>query len=266
MNEDLLQKSIVFNIPGMNDVTVHHDLTYKQAGDIELMMDVYIPTALSVSDPVPIVMFVHGGPISPDLRLQPKDWGVFRSYGRLIAASGMACMTFNHRHWSRTDLDTPASDIATAISYIRENADSFHVDPDRLCIWGVSGAGPLLSFVFRERPAFVRCLVAYYAVMDLRHFGDQAEYETKIVETYSPAAHLGANLPTDLPIFVARAGLDRAILNESIDRFIHQALKANACLDVANHPHGRHAFDILDDDPRTHEIISRTIAFVSKHV
>lgn len=266
MHEELLQRRVVVSIPGMHDVTIHRDLRYKPAGDSEFLMDVYLPTSRSTATRVPIVMFVHGGPIPPDLRPQPKDWGQYQSFGRLIAASGIACVTFNHRYWSQTDLDTPASDIAAAISYIRENAGSFPIDPDRMCMWGVSGGGPLLSFVFRERPAFVRCLVAYYALMDLRQLKDQAGYETEIVETYSPAAHLGAGRPMDLPLFVARAGLDHPVLNESIDRFIQQALIANACLEMANHPHGRHAFDILDDEPRTYEIISRTIAFIAAHV
>ncbi len=51
-------------------------------------------------------------------------------------------------------------------------------------------------------------------------------------------------------------------MNAGIDRFVEQALAANACLDVLNHPTGRHGFDILDDDARSREIIARAVEFL----
>jgi hypothetical protein len=59
-----------------------------------------------------------------------------------------------------------------------------------------------------------------------------------------------------------RAGLDHPFLNAGIDRFIQQALATNACIDVLTHPTGRHGFDILDDNPRSREIIARTLEFL----
>ena len=50
--------------------------------------------------------------------------------------------------------------------------------------------------------------------------------------------------------------------NSAIDRFARQALEANAALELINHPEGRHAFDILDDDARSREIIARTVEFL----
>lgn len=147
-----------------------------------------------------------------------------------------------------------------------DNAVSLRIDPDRLCLWGFSGGGPLLSFVLRDPPAFVRCLVAYYAVLDLRHLGERSELDRETARAFSPAAHLGRNCPWDLPIFVARTGLDRPAINEAIDGFVRQSLAANACLELANHPRGRHAFDILDDDDRTREIIAGTVQFVRTHL
>lgn len=51
-------------------------------------------------------------------------------------------------------------------------------------------------------------------------------------------------------------------MNAGIDRFVEQALAANACLDVLNHPTGRHGFDILDDNARSREIIARAVEFL----
>jgi acetyl esterase/lipase len=65
---------------------------------------------------------------------------------------------------------------------------------------------------------------------------------------------------------VARAGLDSPWLNAGLDRFVERALAAGATIDLLNHPHGRHAFDVLDDDPRSRQIIRRTLAFLQDHL
>jgi hypothetical protein len=67
-------------------------------------------------------------------------------------------------------------------------------------------------------------------------------------------------------MFIARAGLDAAIVNDSIDLFVREALAANAMFDFANHPNGHHGFDILDDDERSREIIARATEFVKIHL
>ena len=65
---------------------------------------------------------------------------------------------------------------------------------------------------------------------------------------------------------VARAGLDRPLLNEAIDRFIAVALRKNATIDVMNHPTGQHGFDFRDDNERTREILARTVEFIQTSV
>jgi hypothetical protein len=44
------------------------------------------------------------------------------------------------------------------------------------------------------------------------------------------------------------------------------ALVANAPVTVVSHPTGRHALDILDDDPRTHEIVRTTLDCLRTHL
>ena len=67
-------------------------------------------------------------------------------------------------------------------------------------------------------------------------------------------------------MLVARAGLDSPMVNTPIDLFVREALACNASLDLLNHQRGQHGFDILDDDPRSHEIIARAIAFAKEHL
>ena len=63
-------------------------------------------------------------------------------------------------------------------------------------------------------------------------------------------------------MLIVRAGLDYPQLNASIDRLITAALAKNVNIDVMNHATGRHAFDILDDNARSREIIQATVEFL----
>jgi acetyl esterase/lipase len=236
-------------------------LVYKTDGESKLAMDVYGPADRPARVRLPAVLFVHGGPIPREM-LAPTEWGVFISYGELAVASGFVGVAFNHRLHTPTDYLTAQGDMQAAIDYLRGHADDLGVDADRIAVWVFSGGGPLLAWCLRDRPSFVRCLLAFYAILDLRHLlpPDAGAEMGARFQALSPAAHLGAAAAT-LPIFVARAGLDSAVVNTSIDTFVREALAANMSIDLANHSAGQHGFDILDDDERSREIVTRAIAF-----
>lgn len=56
------------------------------------------------------------------------------------------------------------------------------------------------------------------------------------------------------------------MINQAINVFVMEALAGNAPLELMNHSAGRHGFDILDDDERSREIITRAVAFAQVHV
>jgi len=244
MAERDFSKPIVYHVDGMRDVRVQRDVVYKWDGAAELKMNIYSPARLSGDARVPAVVFVHGGPI-PEQFTPPTRWGVFVSYGELAAASALVGVTFNHRLYAPTDYERSQADVAAAIDYVREHAVQLNVDADRIALWYFSGAGPLLSAVLRDRPAYVRCVLAFYAYLDKREVREKG---------------------SGLPMFIARAGLDQPLINQSIDAFVQEALAGNVPLELMNHPAGRHGFDILDDDERSREIIARAVAFAQVHV
>ncbi|HEU0028855.1 MAG TPA: alpha/beta hydrolase [Ktedonobacterales bacterium] len=264
-----LRAPLLYHAPGMDDVTPR-SVAYRRTPEGDLPMDIYPPLDLPPGERRPAVMFIHGGPIPPELP-PATEWGVYRGYGALAAASGWVGVTFKHRfHSYRQDsdydqLEQAESDIAAATAYVREHADELSVDADQICLWAFSGGGSFLARPLRERPTYVRCLIAYYAVMDLRPMpsgeertGDGAAM-TRLAR-FSPAATVEEGGATT-PVLVARAGRDHPLLNAGIDRFIQAALAANMPLDVLNHPSGHHGFDARDDDARTREIIRHTLDF-----
>lgn len=257
---------VVYSVPGMDRVAVRRDLKYARAAEPHLLMDVYTPPRLRRGESRPAVVFIHGG-VPAGSRV--KEMAVFKSWGRLAAASGMVGVTFTHRLGNRAPrLSDAAADVAAAVEHVRANAASLGVDKDRICLVAFSAGGPLLSAAMRERPAYVRCLVAFYAYLDIRQSESHRAHEpAEALERFSPVAQLAGGSTGLAPMFVARAGLDEVPgMNDSIDRFTREATAANAALTVVNHPRGVHAFDIFTDDERSREIIRGALAFMQTHL
>jgi acetyl esterase/lipase len=255
-----VSRRIVYRIDGMSEAIAHRRHVYKRDGDSELHMDIYVPP--TASERRGAICFVHGGPIPREMT-PPREWAFFKSYGELAAASGLVGVVFHHRLHAPTDYPTADCDVTAAIEYVRTHAEELAVDRDRIALWVFSGGGPFVARWLRERPEWLRCLVAFYAILDIRHLlpTDADSERVARAHAFSPAAHL-TQASAALPMFVARAGLDNPIFNNAIDLFVREALASNAELDLANHRDGHHGFDIEDDNDRSREIVGRAMAFV----
>lgn len=260
--EDLFAKRIVYTVPGMDRVRAQRDLTYRTVEGTELKMDVYQPTPGSATNPRPVIFFVHGGPITPELK--PKDWGLYRSYGEVAAASGFVGVTFNHRLFDAAEFGRAAEDVAAAIEFVRGAAAKFHADPDRTAMWVFSGGGPFLAPVLRQPPPHVAALVSYYAILDLRGSRDAkgTPMADDLARRFSPVEALESGAGPFPPVLITRAGKDAPNINASVEAFTRAAWAKGVTLDVLNHPNGRHGFDVLDDEDRSREVIRRTIDFL----
>ena len=264
-----VNKRIVYSVPGMKSVRVKKNLVYKRAGDSDLQMDVYSPK--TSRGRLPAVLFVHGGRIPPNLLTTPKDWAVYVSFGELVAASGFVGVNFNHRFHTWGSLADSQADVMDAMKYVRDNAATLGVDPERIVLWTVSAGGIFLSQPLQERPSYLKSIVAYYTQMDLQtsRASAPASVSDETLRDFSPVYQFEksakeANSQKSLfpPIFIARAGLDDANLNAGLDRFVQLALKHNVSIEVMNHATGHHGFDIEYNNDRSREILKRTIAFL----
>src|SRR5580692_38521 len=133
---DRVSKPVVYRLPGMDKVRVISNLKYSEVDNPHLLMDVYVPPDLKPQERRPVVVLVHGG-AGPENK--PKDWGIFQSWGRLIAAAGMVAVAFTHRFSPPPQLllVEAASDLRDALQYLRSNAESFQADGDcvGVCAW-----------------------------------------------------------------------------------------------------------------------------------
>lgn len=259
-------KPLVYAVAGMDKVQVERDLVYKHAGSKDLKMDIYRPGDAPMK--LPAILFIHGGFLPPNLRTEPKDWRIFSDYGRLVAASGFVGVTFNHRLYeSWMSVENSTSDLADAIAYVRNHADSYGVDKDRIVLWAFSGGGPLLSLAIRDPQPYIRCMVSYYALLDLLESEKESRgtlSEQSLLE-FSPLHQLQVSTRPIAPLFIARMGQDHPNITASVDHYITAALARNMTLTVSNDPRGQHGFDVEDDTDASRAVIQETMEFVKVH-
>jgi acetyl esterase/lipase len=265
---DRVNRPVVYQVEGMDRVRVRKDVVYRKDGGDELKLDVYTPEQKTPGEPLPVVFFIHGG-VPRDISVKPKDWGIYRSWGRLIAASGMAAVTLNHRvGFPDPNLTQGAADLAEAIAFIRGRAADFGIDPERIALAAYSAGGPLLAAPIRDPKPYVRCLVAFYSFLDLRPSALHRKFlSEEQVRRFSPALALSESTGTLPPIFVARAGKDQIPdLLPGLDRFVAEALARNAPLVFYNQPGGEHGFDNQEGDPRSREIVREAVEFLKRNL
>lgn len=227
---------VLRNVPGAERITPLTDL-----GD-SIPFDLY-PAAVPNA---PIVILIHGGPLPSKFKPLPRQWPAFQSLARILAASGMSAVLFDHHYEGFGNAGEAQSNIDEVIRYVRDHSAEFDLDANRMAIWCFSGGGVFLAPYLAERPPTMRALVAYYPMLSA-----------------SADQHLSADGP---PLLVARAGQDLAMLNFALDSFVQKARARKVDLELLDHPSGHHAFDTHDDDDRSRAILRRTIAFLAERL
>jgi len=263
---DQVNRPLVYSIPGMDQVKVKSDIAYKKDATADfLKMDLYTPP--DGKGALPVVILIHGG-VESDDPLKPKDWGFYKSWGRLIAASGMAAVTFNHRvGFPNPNLEQASHDVGDLIAFVQTHSEEWGLDRDRICLAAYSAGGPMLSMAMHHTPSYIRCLVAFYAFLDIQESALHKKYlSEQQLKEFSPIFQLSQNEKMP-PMFIARAGKDQIPdLEPGLDRFVAEAVRRNVALEFLNHPRGVHSFDNQNDDDRSREIVKAAIQFMKTHL
>jgi len=188
---EIHKNPVVYSIQGMEAAADVSSYVYKSVEDLDLHVDVYTPRQ-PVRLPAPIVILVHGEGPNEDL-MHAREWGQYVSYGQILAANGLAAVTFNHRSTDQlTHMDATGEDITDALNFVRTNANEWGLDGDRLCVWAISAGVPYgVSAAVRDLPADVRCVVAYYGYLSLQHVQDELQdVRQETLEQHSPTYYL----------------------------------------------------------------------------
>jgi len=262
---DFTKKKVVYQIPDADAVIIRRDAEYRSTDAGLLTMDIYYPPDSKSEAPIPALIFVAGYPdpgFQKMLGCKLKEMESYISWGKLTAASGMVAITC-------TTGKDPAADIRALLEYVRQNAAVLGIDGDRIGLWACSGNVPnALSVLMHEGRDYLKCAVLCYGLMlDLQGATSVAEAARQWGFVNPCAGRSVADLPQDIPLFIVRAGQDETPhLNETMDRFLGEALAYNLPITLVNHPTAPHAFDIMQDSETSREIIRQILAFMGSHL
>jgi len=193
-------------------------------------MDLYVPP--QATTPLPAVLIVAGYPGRFN-RMEPVI-----AWAQRIAGAGIIAAAYENHD--------PIAELPKAISELRARAE---VDATRIALFASSGNVALALSALHG----MRCAALLYGCMlDLDNrttsFGF-ADPKTRFAE-----------IPRDVPLFLARAGRDQFPgINESIDRFAAASLAANVPITLVNDPDAAHA----SDSPH---IVRATLRFLQDHL
>jgi len=193
----------------------------------DLKMDVYRPATPGAVAPVLIIF----NTVSGAERGQP----FFKAWAEIAASKGLVAIMPDLR------VDTLAQDFDALLAHLSANAASFGADRDRIAVYAGSGN------VFRGLPLFMdprrtalKAAVLYYGSADVKVFR------------------------SDLPTLFVRAGLDRPPVTRAMTDLIALAQTQNVPVSIVNYPGGHHAFEMVDDEAATRDVIDATIDFVAR--
>lgn len=114
-----------------------HDLVYTQGGGFPQTLDLYLPSE-PASEPRPAIVFVHGGAWISGSKEDLADWG------RYYAALGYACVSINYRLTPQHIWPAQIDDSQAAVRWLRKNAESLTINPQRIGAVGMSAGGHLV--------------------------------------------------------------------------------------------------------------------------
>jgi dipeptidyl aminopeptidase/acylaminoacyl peptidase len=114
----------------------------------------------------------------------------------------------------------------------------------------------------KDKPAFVRCIVAYYSLLNI----PPGEASDELISEFTVANYLKENPKALAPILVVKGGKDYPDIQQGTDEFLREAVKQNVDLEFFNYPEAPHAFDVENNNDQTRRIIKRTLEFIKEHL
>lgn len=261
---DITKRTVVLQIPDMDAVFVQRDIAYAAADDGVLSMDVYYPPDFKNDVRLPTVIFVLGYSDKGFQRLlgcKQKEMASYISWSRLVAASGLAAVTYTTTE--------PEIDIISLTDYIRGHANQLGIDEHKIGVWACSGNVPnALSLLMKDSGFRPGCAVLNYGfTLDM----DGASTVADTAGTYkfvNPSAGKAIDdLRPETPVLIVRAGKDEnAGLNETMDSFLVGALNADIPISLINQPEAPHAFDLINDTEQSCRTVRQILSFLSNHL
>lgn len=169
---------VEISVPG---VAVYEDVVFAQYftwPEATLKMDIFVPG--DGQEKHPAVMFIIGGA----WLASPKNAGA--QICMKLAENGFIAASIEYRLIGAANYEEIIADTRAAVSFLREHADEFAIDKDRIAVMGMS-AGGTLAAMLGLTDGELRGVVDCFGLTDLSTVADDYSDERKALY-YSPSS------------------------------------------------------------------------------
>jgi acetyl esterase/lipase len=270
---------------------VHRELVFAQRDSGPLKLDLFLPARSA--GPTPLVVYVHGGGWDAGRRSLDADAEAMRTAEALAAERllkhSYAVATVDYRLSEVVRDPAQLIDVGEAVRWLQQRADQWHLDSDRLVLWGASAGGHLVAQAGavagdQSRPgggiSGIRAVVDWFGPTDMSaeaqvEHPELGDYARRVVRKFlgclpveCPAAAEAAspirNLSGDEPPFLIQHGTADTIVpvDQSLD-FAEQLRRVGVSVDMHPYEGVDHGFG---SGPQTPQILDTMVAFVDKHL
>jgi len=223
------------DVPLLQGVREYKGLTYSNAADQDLKLDLHLPE--EGEGPYPLLIFIHGGGWSKGSR---DD---YHYYTMRFALRGYAVATVSYRLSPKFRFPAAVEDVKCALGWLQANSATYDIDPEKAIVVGGSAGGYLsLMAGLTDREAYCGdCetpprtrpigIINLYGPTDLTapvaqtapevtgFLGVSWEEAPERFEEASPLAHLTADDP---PIMTIHGTLDQTVPVAQADALVEQ--------------------------------------------
>jgi acetyl esterase/lipase len=129
----------IANPPVPANITSKNNLVYCTVNNRDLHLDVFYPT--TNKKPLPAVLIIHGG------GWRSGDRSQHIPLAQQLAAKGYVTITAEYRLSTEALYPAAVNDLKTALKWMRANAKAYHIDANKIAVWGFSAGGQLATLV-----------------------------------------------------------------------------------------------------------------------
>ena len=117
-------------------ITAHRDIAYVTNGHERQKLDLYVPDE---GENLPLIIWIHGGAwLGGDKEhYRPMEY----------LKSGYAGASLNYRLSQHAIFPAQIEDVKAAVRWLRANAETYRIDPNRFAAWGSSAGGHLVAML-----------------------------------------------------------------------------------------------------------------------
>lgn len=218
------------DFPLPNNIKEYKDIVYNTVDSTDLKLDIYHEK--NIDKPTPLLVFIHGG------AWKKGDKHDYWPYLIPYAEEGYITATIQYRFTGVAKYPAQLNDVSNAVKWLQENADQYHIDPNKIVLIGGSAGGHLaMMTAYSNASLKIKGVVNLYGPSDLttsyavetpsviKLIGKSYQEAPELYKEASPVNYINKNIP---PTITFQGTLDELVPYEQSDKLDKKLREAGA--------------------------------------